>query len=170
MVATRIGRATIRQVWPLRKFFRHHADRPRPLAGPACFLHRVVAAEIELEIDGHELLEGQPVAHGSRPAQPLDDGMVEAADQPVLEGNADRSRRTRARARSGSGMLLSASKDLIGPQAHVRLHADPVSHGCSAAVAADTCHSLVRPSAAGTRTGHKNSTPVRLIAVNRVAM
>ena len=38
-----------------------------------------------------------------------------------------------------------------------------------AAVAAEMCHSLVLPSAAGTLTGHMNSTPVRVIAVNRVA-
>ena len=37
---------------------------------------------------------------------------------------------------------------------------------CWAAMAADVCQSFVRPSAAGARTGHMNSTPYRLIAVN----
>jgi hypothetical protein len=39
-----------------------------------------------------------------------------------------------------------------------------------AAVAIDVCHSFDRPPVAGTRTGHKNSTPVRVMAVNSVAM
>src|SRR5262249_5418515 len=40
---------------------------------------------------------------------------------------------------------------------------------CSAAAAADTCQSLILPSAAGTRTGQRNSTPVRVIAVYSTA-
>jgi hypothetical protein len=41
---------------------------------------------------------------------------------------------------------------------------------CSAAVLADTCQSLLRPSVAGTRTGHKNTMPDRVMQVYRQTM
>ena len=48
------------------QFFRHHADRPRPFAGPAGRFLRVVTTEVEFEIDGHDPFEGQVVEHGAR--------------------------------------------------------------------------------------------------------
>ena len=47
------------------QFFRHHADRPRPFTGAAGCCRRIVAAEFKLEIDGHDMLEGQAIEHGA---------------------------------------------------------------------------------------------------------
>ena len=47
------------------QFFRHHADRPRPFAGPAGRCRGIVAAELKFEIDGHDPFEGQAIEHGA---------------------------------------------------------------------------------------------------------
>ena len=52
--------------FPAAQLLRHHADRPRPLAGTSRCLQSVVAAEFKFEIDGHDMLERQPIEHQPR--------------------------------------------------------------------------------------------------------
>ena len=47
------------------QLFRHHANRPRPFTGPAGCGRRVVTAEFEFEIDGHDPFDGQAIEHGA---------------------------------------------------------------------------------------------------------
>ena len=47
---------------PAAQFLRHHADRPRPLAGTAGLRRRGVAAEVKFSIEGHDVAERQALS------------------------------------------------------------------------------------------------------------